>query len=586
MDTPFRPGVNQELHKTRKMHVIAKHGKAEVLQLIIVCMTIFLFEVFPVTVFAQGMRNSAGTRRNDSSSEDLSRASTSRASADQIVGKIPWQYFSAENQTRIRGIISNHTLYRRLPVSGGYCNPEILDFVLCHPETIVGLWETLGYTELSLQRVGNTNYLLQDKAGTVGNIDVLFQSDEMLVIWCNGSYHGPVKSGEIVGEMLIVLQVRYTEDVLRKPVAICRLDSFVRVKNIGIDLMGRIFGPALGKIADNNLEQTFVFVSSISKTAEEAPDALRDLVLRTSSLSPQIRENFLLITRRANAQNRSLAGGEVIGYQLLPKLGQEHGNFARIIKRNPTEVPAATVQAWRSEDVPAHWQTGRVVTPERTAGQAPGQAPGQTPGQALGQAAEQVQSATLPESEALSNRSVRSTFGPTVPETQYVNAPEERPFSASVQGSGGSLPEQSQQKVRAHSLADSPRAQAVGTAARVPSPELLSAEASPVADAERSAKNTVRRETNVQTGQPAQPVQAEQSAQIAQPVQVAQPAQAEQPARTAQAAQAGALPLLVLPGTAKATVNVPDGKSSAVKKNESRTEIVPENTWRGVPSGK
>ncbi|MDO5565382.1 MAG: hypothetical protein Q4G59_01905 [Planctomycetia bacterium] len=534
MDTPFRPGVNQKMRKTHGMQVIAKLGKTEALRLIVLCITVFLFEIFSTVLFAQAVRSPAGARRNDGS-EDLSRASTSRTSAEQIVGKIPWQYFSAENQARIKGIISNHTLYRRLPISGGYCNPEILDFVLYHPETIVGLWETLGYTELTLQRVGNSSFLLQDKAGTVGNIDVLFQSDEMLVIWCNGSYRGPVKSGEIVGEMLIVLQVRYTEDVLRKPVAICRLDSFVRVKNVGIDLMGRIFGPALGKIADNNLEQTFVFVSSISKTAEEAPDALRDLVLRTSSLSPQTRENFLLIAQRAYAQSQLLTGGEAIRYQLLPKLGQEHGNYARIIKRN-TQEASPTVRAWRPEDVPAHWRTGRVVTPAHD------------------------QAETLPESEALSNKSVRTTFGPTVPEMQYATATEEQHFSASAQSSNDSLPEhsapQSQQKFRAYSSVDSSvakpltspaRTQAAGPAARVPSPTLLSPEESDVAA-------------------PAKTGNAVQSQTVSQP---------------RQAVQKNTLPLLTLPGTSKATV-----KTTVEKQSGPKTEVVPENTWRSVPLGK
>lgn len=501
MNIPICPDLNQKLRRMRQIQIITQFWKRGGKRLVALFFIAFVLGVLPVVLYGQGMRNSSGFRRNEGVAEDLSRASVSRTSAEQIVGKIPWQYFSSENQARIKGIISNHTLYRRLPISGGYCNPEILDFILSYPETIVGLWETLGYTDLTLQRVGQSNYLLQDTAGTAGNIDVLFHSDEMLVVWCNGSYRGPVKTGEIVGEMLIVLQVRYTQDVQRKPVAICRLDSFVRVKNIGIDLMGRIFGPALGKIADNNLEQTFVFVNSISKTAEESPDTLRDLVLRTTSLNPQTRENFLLMARRAYEQKQALVRGEEIRYQLLPKLGQSHGNYARMINRNTPEVSPTGVRAWQAENVPPHWRSGQGIAP------------------ANGQAT------SLTQNQAAFAQSIRPMASPVVSRQEYASASEERSFAANVQADNSPSTKPAAAPVRV---------EAARPVAKIPNPTLLS------------------------------------------------PEESSESARAETASPSYSSGLLLLPSV------TPGISSRTVKETKSgtRTEVVPENTWRSVPSAR
>lgn len=85
--------------------------------------------------------------------------------------------------------------------------------------------------------------------------------------------------------------------------------------------------------------------------AEESPDTFRDLVLRTTLLTPQTRQNLLTIAQRVRDQYEMRQSGRIVAYQLLAKKGQEHGNFARILNRDPGLTQAA-VQALRPEPSP------------------------------------------------------------------------------------------------------------------------------------------------------------------------------------------------------------------------------------------
>ncbi|MBO7681036.1 MAG: hypothetical protein J6S75_15365, partial [Thermoguttaceae bacterium] len=92
----------------------------------------------------QGTRTSNSTSSSADSSggadtvQELASASTSRKSETEALQNIPWDAFDPQTRQAVENLLKTRSLYRRLPMAGGYCNPEVYDYLLTHPEIVVG----------------------------------------------------------------------------------------------------------------------------------------------------------------------------------------------------------------------------------------------------------------------------------------------------------------------------------------------------------------------------------------------------------------------------------------------------------------
>ncbi|MBQ7814672.1 MAG: hypothetical protein IJ387_09310 [Thermoguttaceae bacterium] len=307
----------------------------------------------------------SNSQRAASSAEALAQPSTSRESAQEALAKVPWNAISPAAREKLAAIAKNPTIYRRLPMAGGYCNPELFDFFLAHPHAVVGLWRQMGYDDVAMEAIGPNLYSIREKTGTVGRAQILYQDDELTLVYCNGKYQGPVVPRSLDGEMFLVLQTRYTEDQTGRSIVVCRLDAFVDLKNPGADHLARTLSGPLGKLADSNFEQTLAFVDSVSQTAEKQPGALSATIAGLSELSPETRRLFAAKTSEVARQAQLRERGVYVDYRLLPKLNSPTPTVARILSRERAGVPNAAALAARS-----HSATSPTPAPDATTSRA------------------------------------------------------------------------------------------------------------------------------------------------------------------------------------------------------------------------
>jgi len=284
-------------------------------------------------------------QRTATSAEALAQPSTSRESAQEALAKIPWNAISPAAREKLAALAKNPTIYRRLPMAGGYCNPELFDFFLAHPHAVVGLWRQMGYDDVAMEAIGPNLYSIREKTGTVGRAQILYQDDELTLVYCNGKYQGPVVPRSLDGEMFLVLQTRYTEDPSGRSIVVCRLDAFVDLKNPGADLLARTLSGPLGKLADSNFEQTLAFIDSVSQTAETQPGALSATIAGLSELSPEARRLFAAKTSEVARQAQLRERGVYVDYRLLPKLNSPTPSVARVLSRERAGTPNAALAA-------------------------------------------------------------------------------------------------------------------------------------------------------------------------------------------------------------------------------------------------
>lgn len=291
---------------------------------------------------AQGAQTSNSTSSAADSShsgadtvQELASASTSRKSETEALQNIPWDAFDPQTRQAVENLLKTRSLYRRLPMAGGYCNPEVYDYLLTHPEIVVGIWRYLGYSQIDLQPVAPGYYQLSEQTGTEARAKVLFHNNRMILLYCAGIYHGAISLKPIEGEALVMLQYRFTEDVANdnRPLAISRLDCFIKIKNVGADIVGRTFAPLIGKIVDSNFVKTVDFVNSISESSEQHPMETAGSILKVDRVDRNILDGFAGILIRSAKLAELRASGEQVDYYLLPKFNEPQSLAARLLTR-------------------------------------------------------------------------------------------------------------------------------------------------------------------------------------------------------------------------------------------------------------
>ena len=319
-------------------------------------------ETSSALVYADAQRMAKSEKTPSSVSVDqLAKASTSHESATEVISQVPWNAISSAARQKVERIISSYTFYRRLPMTGGYCNPEVYDFLVCHPEVVVGTWEAGGFKQLSLANHGSGRFTIQDNSGTRGEIEVIYHDNKMLAFLCNGVYEGQLATRPIQGDIFCVMQYRFTEDAANgnKPIVVTRLDTFVKMSSASADLVGKAFAPMVGKIADANFVKTVDSVNQISELMERNPQTLAEMIQDVPSISMETKNEFLGYIERVTGHASMRSQGITVDYYLMPKMNVAKAEPAEILTRRdqPTQMTVVNEPQVRPANAPSSAKT-------------------------------------------------------------------------------------------------------------------------------------------------------------------------------------------------------------------------------------
>lgn len=224
--------------------------------------------------------------------ENYDVASGSKMAYQQAVKRIPWNQLSKNSQTKTKDIVNNYTIFRRMPQQAVYCYPEMYNFLLAYPHTVVSMWEQLGVTQIAVKEIGPDLYQMKETTGTVAELEVIYRSQNLCLIYGKGTYRGPVIKKAIDGDVLLILQSRFGKDKLGEPFVVSRMDAFVRIHNPGAELIAKLLTPVVGKIVDNNFEQTVAFVGNVSDASQFNPEIVHDMAVKLKGVHPEIKNQL------------------------------------------------------------------------------------------------------------------------------------------------------------------------------------------------------------------------------------------------------------------------------------------------------
>jgi hypothetical protein len=220
-------------------------------------------------------------------------ANTSRAAREEALRALPLDKLNRGSRAKAGGVVKNLSIYRRLPAQTIECDPELFAFLMRHPEVVVNIWQVMGITKMQLDRMDSTHYKVADGEGTKGQMEYLYTSPNVSVIYSEGTYDGPLYPRTVRGRCLMLLRSDYRRTASGRPAIVAQLDTFLSVDNLGVEVLARTFQPLIGKAADHNFTETANFVANLSRTAETNEEGLLRIGRKLNRIDAATRERFL-----------------------------------------------------------------------------------------------------------------------------------------------------------------------------------------------------------------------------------------------------------------------------------------------------
>ena len=231
-------------------------------------------------------------------------ASTSPESRHEARRAVPLAKIDPQYRDAVREVLADPSLYRRLPTNVVDCHPELFTFLGQNPEVLVEIWRHLGVSQVELTRTGENTYTISDGAGTTGNLVVVEQNcdaaaQNRIVMYAEGRYEGKPFKQPLAAKCVVVLRSGSMTETNGRTFVAARLDSFIKLDRMSVELVAKAVHPFIGQTADRNFADTLAFVSNFSYTAERRPEAIERMAGELDAVDQPRRQRLVKLAYAA-----------------------------------------------------------------------------------------------------------------------------------------------------------------------------------------------------------------------------------------------------------------------------------------------
>lgn len=248
---------------------------------------------------------------------------------------IPWQQINQEAREKISDVVKNPSMYRRLPTTTISVDPDYFRFLVRYPEVLVSIWQIMGVTQMTAQRTAPFVIDTDDGVGTSSQLELVYGNENLHLYYGTGTYHGPVFKRKMTGRCVILLRSVYSVDDLGQDKTTNEMDIFLKMDQVGTNLMAKTIQPIIGPTADQNFLDSLNFVERLHEKAVENGPGVQHMGNRLD-INEDVKEKFIEITGLVYERNLQM-NKKYLGNRGVPSLQNPRETIYRPTVFSPTE---------------------------------------------------------------------------------------------------------------------------------------------------------------------------------------------------------------------------------------------------------
>ena len=231
---------------------------------------------------------------------EVTEADTSPRAREDAISRLPLDKLNEETQRKLLSVVERSSLFRRMPTKTIDCDTDLYLFLLRNPEVVVNIWELMGVSNMTAERTGAFTWKGNDGAGTICNVELIYGTDDLHVLYGDGYYEGALLKRKINGRCVLLLHSGYRQGQDARPYVGNQLDVFLTIDNVGADLIAKTLHPWVGATIDTNFGESAKFLSRMSQAAERNGSGMQRLADKLERVQPDVRDRFTRVSTAVN----------------------------------------------------------------------------------------------------------------------------------------------------------------------------------------------------------------------------------------------------------------------------------------------
>jgi hypothetical protein len=271
----------------------------------------------------------AQTETSKTLRSDLFQGHSSESARLSAIQSLPMDKLDAQGRAKVRAVLSNVTIFRRMPTRVVDCDPDMYLFLVRQPDVVVNIWNALKISQLQLKQTGSDEFRLKEESGITADLEYLYRSHDMHLIYAEGMYEGATFGRKVKGSGLFLLKSGYIRETDGRYYISSRMDAFISVEPSAAELVAKALHPLLGFTADNNFSQTIAFVGSLSRTTELNNRSVGRLATQLNNVRPDVRDQFFNLAEKISEKPSSVSLRQLTELQNIARKDKENGSVRR-----------------------------------------------------------------------------------------------------------------------------------------------------------------------------------------------------------------------------------------------------------------
>ena len=238
---------------------------------------------------------------------EIEPAPSSNDARNTVTAGIPLDRLEDHHRAQVENLLGQQTLFRCLPALRIELEPASYEYYRRHPEVAVAGWKVLGISQLQLMSTAAPGlFSVKSADGSDGTLEVLLQTDNLLIVRGTGNWHSGVLPTPIRSEGLVVLRHRFEKDREGRRYVSHQAAVVLTFPQQSVRNVARIVSPVTNMIADRNFKDISLFLRMMHVAAIERPGWIEMVAGRLEGLTRPQRDEFLKAAARALVANRRL----------------------------------------------------------------------------------------------------------------------------------------------------------------------------------------------------------------------------------------------------------------------------------------
>jgi hypothetical protein len=269
--------------------------------------------------------------------EVLHPGTSTKSVRESARSAFPLSTLAPEHQRLAQSVLTDVSLYRRLPTVKAKLDPRVYQYFIDGPDAAVSIWRVLGISKLELKQKSPGVFEADTGDGSSGTVTLLHRTPTSCIVFCDGLFKSPVLTKPIKARALVTLTATFEPQADGTTFITHTADMFVSFPSLAVETIAKMVSPLSYKYADRNIEEITSFLRMMDISMSRQPGWIEQIAQLMDGISDERNRQLLQVTAAVyvDAQRRSFAAkGETFNLKAIqPPVQKVAGAEAGEVKR-------------------------------------------------------------------------------------------------------------------------------------------------------------------------------------------------------------------------------------------------------------